>query len=117
MAGDSTNWRIILMRLVDEQRKEVWQDLDLKLQDMISKICDENQIEDRPTKVKLVNAHGDVSIGAASPGNILRVFKEVGIKNADVWSEKMLEHIVHNIGDKVLNQSDYLREKLDREIG
>lgn len=117
MAGDSTDWRLILFRLVDEQRKEVWGDSDMILTDMISEICDENQIEDKPTTVKLGNAHGDVALGAASPGNILRVFEEVGIKNADVWSEKMLEHIVHNIGDKVLYQSDYLREKLDGEIG
>ena len=114
----TNDWRLILYRLVNEHRRDVWADSDMLLASMLGEIMEANDIDDddRETAIKLSNAYSDVILGAASPKNILRTFSDQGIKEAEVWSERILKYIVDSLGDSVLDQSDYLLDRLSEKI-
>lgn len=114
----TNDWRLILYRLVNDHRREVFADSDMLLVGMLEEIMEANNIndDDRETTVKLANAYGDVILGASSPENILRIFKDQGIKGAEIWSEKILKYIVDSLGDSVLAQSDYLLDRLNEKF-
>lgn len=107
------DWRVNVYRSAAEDRRVVYQDANMEFADVLGEICDENAITEREVMKTLGSAYGDVILGAAHSNNILRVFKKVGIKNPDQWSDRVLGLLEEKLGLQIWDQTDALLDRYE----